>query len=97
MRVRFLTPARQDLIEATSYFEEQMPGLGARFQVEAQDTIARIRAFPLAWPPLSPRTRRCLLNRFPFSVIYEPRQDEIIIVAIGHQHREPDFWKTRIR
>ena len=97
MRFRFLVPARRDLADATAYYEDQMPGLGAQFLDEVRAAIARLRAFPLAWQPLSQRTRRCLLNRFPYGVIYEQRKDEIVIVAVGHQHRHPDFWKPRAR
>jgi len=97
VRFRFLVPARRDLADATAYYEDQMPGLGAQFLDEVRAAIDRIRAFPLAWQPLSQRTRRCLLNRFPYGVIYEQRKDEIVIVAVGHQHRRPDFWKLRAR
>jgi plasmid stabilization system protein ParE len=95
VRVRFLVPARRDLADATAYYEDQMPDLGVQFLDEVWAAIDRIRAFPLAWQPLSQRTRRCLLNRFPYGVIYEQRKDEIVIVAVGHQHRHPDFWKPR--
>lgn len=95
MRVRFLAPARRDLADATVYYEDQMPGLGAQFLDEVRETINRIRSFPQAWQPLSQRTRRCLMNRFPYGVIYEQRSDGIIIVAVSHQHRRPDFWKPR--
>ena len=95
MRVRFLAPARRDLADATTYYQDQMPGLGAQFLDEVRAAIDRIHAFPLAWQPLSQRTRRCLLNRFPYGVIYEQRKDEIVVVAVGHQHRRPDFWKPR--
>jgi plasmid stabilization system protein ParE len=78
-----------------AYYEEQMPGLGTQFLDEVQSALDRIRAFPLAWQPLSQHTRRCLLNRFPYGVIYEQRKDEIVVVAVGHQHRHPDFWKSR--
>ena len=95
MRVRFLAQARHDLADATAYYQDQMPGLGAQFLEEVRAAIDRIRTFPLAWQLLSQRTRRCLLNRFPYGVIYEQRKDEIVIVAVGHQHRRPDFWKPR--
>lgn len=87
-----LTTAQRDLADSTVYYEDQMPGLGVQF-LEVRETINRICSFPQAWQPLSQRTRSCLINRFPYDVIYEQRNDEIIIVAVSHQHRRPDFWK----
>jgi hypothetical protein len=45
----------------------------------------------------SPGTRRCLIAKFPYGVIYHysPEQDEIVIVAIAHLHRRPDYWVSR--
>lgn len=95
MKIRFLTPASRDLADAAEYYEKQIPGLGIQFMDEVEAAISRIVAFPLAWQPLSQRTRRCLLNRFPYGLIYEQRKSEIVIVAVGHQHRQPDFWKPK--
>ena len=83
--------------DAAQFYEGQLPGLGSRFQEEVEAALGRICEFPLAWQRLSPRTRRCLLNGFPYSVIYQHRVDEVIVVAVGHQHRAPDFWKSRMR
>ena len=93
MKIRFLTPASRDLADAAEYYEKQIPGLGIQFMDEVEAAIDRIMAFPFAWQSLSRRTRRCLLNRFPYGLIYEQRESEIVIVAVGHQHRQPDFWK----
>jgi toxin ParE1/3/4 len=39
--------------------------------------------------------RRCLLNRFPYGIIYSPESDVIFILAIMNLHRHPDYWKNR--
>lgn len=37
------------------------------------------------------------LDRFPYSVVYEPGQESgPRIFAIAHQHREPGYWASRI-
>ncbi len=39
--------------------------------------------------------RRCRLNKFPYNVIYALHNDDLIIVAIAHQHRKPMYWRAR--
>ena len=45
--------------------------LGANFLTELENTITRIVSMPEAWTQLVAGTRRCLLHRFPYGVIYE--------------------------
>jgi len=48
------------------------------FSKEIFSTIQRILHFPLAWSKFSDNTRRCLANRFPYGVIYQIIEEEII-------------------
>ncbi len=96
MRVRFLEPAREDLRAAVAYYNQQQVGLGRSFLAEVRAAIERIRSFPHAWHPLTDDIRRCRTNRFPYGLIYHVRQDEILIIAVAHLHREPDHWSDRV-
>ncbi|NNJ85057.1 MAG: type II toxin-antitoxin system RelE/ParE family toxin, partial [Gammaproteobacteria bacterium] len=69
---------------------------GYEFTDEIKQTLKRIVHFPDAWHPLSPRTRRCRAKRFPYAVVYQVRDDIILIVAIMHLRQHPDSWKRRI-
>ena len=69
--------------------------LGFEFSDEVKDVIARIQNYPLAWTPLSKRSRRAQVHRFPYSIIYEVRGDLIIIVAIQHHRRKPMNWRKQ--
>jgi len=96
MDVRFLTTAQIELDESFDFYEEQIEGLGYDFIMEVLATVKRIKNNPEAWTQLSARTRRCLINRFPFGIIYQVRDNEVLIVAIAHLHRKPGYWKNRI-
>jgi plasmid stabilization system protein ParE len=96
MEVKFLAPARAELVEAVAYYESQKQGLGSQFAKEIKRTIQRILQFPEAWAPISRCTRRCRTNRFPYGVIYQVRGDVLLIVAVMHLHREPRTWKDRL-
>lgn len=96
MNIRLLEPAQQELDEAVSWYAEQAPGLGDAFLVETLKTLKLIAQFPQAWHPLSPQTRRCRLNRFPYSVIYNQEGDDLLVLAVAHQHRKPNYWRNRL-
>lgn len=97
MRIRYLDAADAEFQQAINYYNDQQAGLGFAFSDEVKDAIARIGNFPLAWTPLSKRTRRCQVHRFPYSIIYELRPDTIVIVAIQHHRRRPFNWRKRLQ
>ena len=96
MKARFLLPARLELNEAVRYYNAQRLRLGEEFRDEAWETVRRIKEFPQAWHPLGGAIRRCQMRGFPFGVIYEPSEIEIVIIAIAHLHREPEYWRNRM-
>jgi len=50
---------------------------------------------PLLYPPYLHGTRRVLLKRFPYFIVFFDWQDEIYIVAVAHAKRRPGYWKRR--
>ena len=95
MKVEFLEIAEIELFEAIEYYNEQSEGLGYELALEVQKTIERIIQYPDAWTKLSSRTRRCRCKRFPYGIIYQERDDLILIVALMHLKRKPKYWKDR--
>lgn len=95
MKFSFHPEAEFELTQAAEYYQKRAKNLGAEFLEDVFNTILRIIEFPNAFPKLSTKTRRCLVNRFPFAIIYQIRQSEILIVAITHLSRKPGHWKGR--
>ena len=96
MSVRLLPAAQSELDEAIHWYAQQAPGLGDSFLVEFLRTIQLIERHPNCWHPLSNQTRRCRLRRFPYGVIYNINQDDILVVAVAHLHRRPAYWHGRV-
>lgn len=97
MKVSFYPEAKDELFNAVNYYEECQEGLGQEFAKEVYAAIQRIIQFPEAWSKLSENTRRCLVNRFPYGLIYSIIEDEIIILAVMQLNREPGYWKNRMK
>ena len=97
MKPIFLDAAQSEFDQTIDYYDEQRFGLGLEFAEEVDEALERIENYPEAWSPLSPRVRRCLVNRFPYGIIYEARSDRLVIVAIQDLRREPDSWRSRVK
>ena len=97
MKFKFHPEAELELDEAVRYYEECQAGLGLDFAEEVYGTISRIAAYPDAWPMLSKSTRRCLVNRFPYGVLYQVKSGMLLIVAVANLHRRPGYWRKRAR
>lgn len=93
MRIEVLSCAEKESAEAITYYNQQCPGLGYEFAAELKATLNRIAAYPNAWPPFSIRSRRCIINRFSYGVLYQIRTESILILAIMHLKRDPQKWQ----
>lgn len=96
MRVRFAVIAAEELAAARAWLNRQQPGLGKRLDDEVRQAAQRICRMPLMYPIDVADIRKCALRRFPYTLRYAIRQDVIVIVAVSHQHRHPDYWIDRV-
>jgi plasmid stabilization system protein ParE len=93
----FSRDARAEFSDGESYYERQMPGLGARFRADVRDALKRLRHWPLAAPVERGEIRRVILSRFPYKLLYSVETGHIYIIAVAHLHRAPDYWVERDR
>jgi hypothetical protein len=95
--VRFLQVAEIELDDAIRWYGAQAPGLGDAFLIEVMTAADRIERYPQAWHPLEQGLRRCRLTRFPYALIYVVENSDIIVLALAHLHRKPDYWRERLQ
>ncbi|MBA4396616.1 MAG: plasmid stabilization protein [Syntrophus sp. (in: bacteria)] len=97
MRFFFHPEAKEEFDGAVDFYEQSQPGLGLEFAEEVYATIARINQYPDAWSEMSKNSRRCLVNRFPYGLVYQSKANDLRIIAVAHLHRRPNYWKKRMR
>ena len=94
-RFRFHPAAEIELNEAADWYGNRRDGLGLEFLAAIREKIAGILEAPARWRPVN-GSRRVLLGRFPYAVVYrEVSDDEIEIVAVAHYRRSPKYWARR--
>ncbi len=95
MNFRFLPAAQAELLEGISYYSAIRPELGVRFEQAVAHAVRSAVVHPDHGAPRSKNTRRWLVKSFPFGVIYRANDEEVVIVAVAHQRKRPEYWSER--
>jgi toxin ParE1/3/4 len=91
-----ITPeAEEDLADAKAWYERQRAGLGAEFVLCVEEALDRISRLPEAAAEVYPGVRRVLVRRFPYGVFYRIDPDQIAVLAVYHNRRDPRGWQAR--
>ncbi len=77
-------------------YESKESGLGRRFRDEVGHVLSRIADDPYLWRESDGGYRRVNCPVFPYFLPYFVRGQKIIIAAVAHGHRKPDYWKSRV-
>jgi plasmid stabilization system protein ParE len=80
---------------AYHWYRERNEIVAKAFLSELDNAVEHISDEPLRWSSYIDRTRRFLLRKFPFSIIYRHGNETVQILAIAHERRKPGYWKKR--
>ena len=92
----FQAQARTELLELIDYYGDIRPALAQQFVAAVEHATALICAFPLSGRPSAAGTRKVMVKKFPFNVIYQVQNSRIVVVAIAHHSRKPGYWTGRL-
>jgi len=94
LRIHRLAVAEID--HEVDYYESCSAGLGAELE-EIDAVLETILQFPHAAPQWRDRPDRrvAVLDRFPFTLVYQVKENEIVILALAHMSRRPGYWSRR--
>ena len=100
MIVRILAEAQDEILSARQYLNEQSPGLGGKFLDEPIESLNSIATRPLSFAKLETLPedrpyRRTLIPKYRYAVIFEMFEAEIVVVAVAHTSRGPNYWLGR--
>lgn len=92
--------AEDDLVEAWQWYETRESGLGDRFLAIVHATIAQVADWPNTGMPTTRvegevAERRIGTKGFPYVVRYRVVDNAVVVSAVYHQRRHPDFGSDR--
>ncbi len=93
---RFHALAWQELEEADSWYLSHSYEVSLDFLNELYAAVEDIARAPCRWAKYLHGTRRFVMQRFPFSVVYLDDSELVTIIAVAHSKRKPGYWKDRL-
>lgn len=81
--------AENDLNEACSWYKEKKAGLEHDFLMQIDTGLKLIAENPNIHPFEYKGTRKHLVKRFPYEIIYFFENEQIIVLAVLHGRRNP--------
>jgi plasmid stabilization system protein ParE len=88
--------AWQEIEGADDWYRQHSEDAATDFVAEVFTAIRKIREAPHRWPSYLHGTRRYVLDRFPFSILYLETSELVNIVAVAHSKRKPGYWRRRL-
>ncbi len=96
LRIQFSAPAEEDVEAAKAWYAEQpTPDLDLHFKQDLDETLLRIERFPSGYAAIRQDVRKANLHRFPYTIFFRLRGDELLVVAVLHHARDPSVWQRR--
>jgi plasmid stabilization system protein ParE len=101
LKLRVLDEARLEFADVVRWYTQKQPSLAYDLATEYFACVERAGEYPKTGSLVTGlrvefEVRRFLLDRFPYAVIIACLDDELVVVAIAHQHRKPGYWIKRL-
>jgi len=94
-RIEVSPAAEAEMIGAFEWYWMQSESAALGFDAEVRAALVALRQTPQVSLPYLLGTRRMLLKRYPFFVVFRESPPTIQIIAVAHMKRRPGYWKNR--
>jgi len=95
MVVEFHQAASEELVAASSFYEERRLGLGDELADEIAEVCLLLSEYPTIGRWVDDVHRSVPLRRFPFVLFYRVRGTVVQIIAVAHKRKRPGYWRRR--
>lgn len=93
--VRFHPAALEDADEAAAWYAERSVRAAVRFLDELDRLIDLIAVSPDRFQVFDADIRRAVFRRFPFYIVFRADELNVVVLAVAHGKRRPQFWQNR--
>lgn len=89
--------AIREAAEAHGWYSRRSSTAAAGFAAEVEKAFQAIAEHPGRYPAYLGNTRRYMLRRYPYLIVFRDQNDRVQVIAIAHGKRRAGYWKRRIK
>jgi plasmid stabilization system protein ParE len=94
--VRIHPAALEEAEAAMVWYGKRSSRVAEAFLDEFDGAVARISEHPEQYQLYEFKTRRAMLHRFPYLIVFRESREGIEIIAVAHARRRPGYWRDRV-
>ena len=101
LEVGYHPAAAAEVVSAAAWYDNETAGLGDRFLAAVEASVLRCSRWPHTGQPVVITPDGAVVDRtlpvggFPWAIGYEVTDEQLLVLAVFHQHREPNYWINR--
>jgi toxin ParE1/3/4 len=95
VKIRLLSPAEQEYADSMLFYLEESPNAADDFIEEVESALLEIAEFPKRYAIAESDVRAKVLTKFPFTIFYRVKSDEVVVSSISHDKRKSGHWRNR--
>lgn len=96
IEIQFHPDAEIEYRNALRWYLKHNIQAAIEFETEFEYLLRMICNNPNLFPAHDHRRRLSTIHRYPYSVVYEPSENRILILAIAHHRQKPDYFSYRL-
>jgi len=85
-----------DVHEAADWYQQRSAGLGDTFVEDVWRCIDDVIADPERYGTLPSGCRHKRLSKFPYVLLYDLTDEDLLLLAVVHTARSPKKWNERL-
>jgi plasmid stabilization system protein ParE len=90
-----LPTAQDEYVESLSWYRKRSADAMTAFEAAVEQSLDRIGSNPDRWAKCGGPYRSCLVENFPYRLIYREEATRVVVVAVAHSKRRSGYWRYR--
>ena len=88
--------AEDDILDAYSWYEDRITGLGSRLLEELERVFNRVVINPGSYREVEPGIRSAIAHTFPYLTFYAFDDEAVYVLAVIHASQDPAYIAARL-
>jgi plasmid stabilization system protein ParE len=93
--IDYVSGARRDFDESFDWYAKRSTQAAVRFADAVDAALVMIATEPTRFANVDVVHRECPTLKFPFRIVYRVVANRVLVLAIAHAKRRPDYWRNR--